>query len=86
MKHLQLFEGKKDKSEKIVIDAWMTFEDGQDGSYSIQLFGSREEAVKKLGKEPEVLYEDGGIEKVKIEIVNKGGKWVIKKSERASFE
>lgn len=89
MKHLQKFEGKKEKfvekKEKIKIDAWVTFQDGQDGSYSVRIFGSRKEAVESLGKEPEVLYEDGGIDKVELEIVNKDGKWILKSNDYASF-
>lgn len=78
MKHLNTFnEGKDDSLE---IDAWVTFQDGQDGSYSIHIFGTKAEAVKDLGTDsPETLYDDGGMEKIKIKLVNKDGKWTIQK-------
>jgi len=64
--------------EVIDIDAWLTFEDGQDGSYSVHLVGTKEEAIKIIGTdEPESIYDDGAIEPVKIKLMNKNGKWVI---------
>ncbi len=68
------------KEESIEIEAWATFTDGQDGSYNIHLFGTREEAVEDIGTDsPQTLYDDGGFQKFKLKLVQKDGVWTIKK-------
>ncbi len=51
--------------------------DGQDGSYSVKLFSTRAEALKKLNRTEEQLsegcfYEDGCIEEVVLDVDSKG--------------
>lgn len=49
--------------------------DGQDGSYSVELFNTRQEALNELDRTEEELsngcfHEDGGIAEVVIELVD----------------
>lgn len=59
------------------IKLFAAFRDGWDGSYSVKLFGTRDEALKHLDRTEEQLeddnvYEDGAIEETEIEIDENG--------------
>ena len=65
-------------TREIEVEPWLTFMDGQDGSYSIALHGTREEAAARLGTDnPATTYDDGALEPIKFKVILKNGKYII---------
>ncbi len=61
----------------MIIKLFASYSDGQDGSFSIALHNTREEALERLGRTEEELkkgcfYEDGAIEPLELEIDSSG--------------
>ncbi len=61
------------------INVWIAFTDDHDGSYSIKMFNSREEAVDELGCDPESIYDDGAIKKASLSFDKINNKWELSK-------
>lgn len=65
--------------------------DGGDGSVSVTLVNSREEALEHLDRTEEELeegcfHDDGSIEKVNVTLIEDEGKWILKDSVTISAE
>ncbi len=59
------------------VTVFATYTDGQDGSFSVSLHGTKEEALEDLGKTEEELeegniYEDGAMEELNLEFDENG--------------
>ena len=67
---------------KISVKIFAACSDGGDGSVSVHLVNTREEALEKLDRTEEELENGcfGMIEKVTVNLVEKDGKWVLKDS------
>lgn len=66
------------------ITLFAAYTDGQDGSFSIRIYNTRQEALDKLGKTEEDLeegniYDDGAVEELNLEGHIEGDEFILDK-------